>query len=282
MDPRDSGSKTHPIRSIHPARRMENVPKDMARKLRQREAKRELLGGLRRRRAVRRELRQERIEKGLRSKSKRKKMALALGAGAMGLNTVAVGTTALYMPSAAVASMKFEDPTQVRVPASEILVSDEMKLALIEEEGMHHTVYADPVGYLTVGVGHLVTPDDNLKVGDRISDARMALLLEKDLRIAEEAVVDIVGDLKLYQHEFDALVDLVFNVGKGNLSAEKSPKLNRAIEEGNYEAIAEELAYHNAAGQKLKGLQYRSDRREAIFMEASYENPRPGAQVQNA
>nr|WP_237451840.1 lysozyme [Qipengyuania oceanensis] len=144
---------------------------------------------------------------------------------------------------------------------------------------MHHTVYADPVGYLTVGVGHLVIPKDNLKVGDRISQGRMALLLEQDLRIAEDAVVQLVGDLPLYQHEFDALVDLVFNVGAGNLSPEESPKLNRAIEVGDYEAIAEELAYHNAAGQKLKGLEYRSDRREKIFMEASYDNPRSQSEV---
>lgn len=279
MAPRDSKPHGHPIRTIQSSRRAQSVPKAMARQTTPAKPGDDLIGRIKRKRAIRQDLRQLRIEKGLRSKTKRKKMAVALGASAITLNTAAVGTGAFYMPSAAMASAQFQDPTQVRVPASQILVSDQMKMALIEEEGMHHTVYADPVGYLTVGVGHLVTSKDNLKVGDRISQGRMALLLEQDLRIAEDAVVQLVGDLPLYQHEFDALVDLVFNVGAGNLSREESPKLNRAIEVGDYEAIAEELAYHNAAGQKLKGLEYRSDRREKIFMEASYDNPRSQAGV---
>ena len=49
---------------------------------------------------------------------------------------------------------------------------------------------------------------------------------------------------------------------------------NAAIANADYEGIAEQLAYHNAAGERLKGLELRSDRREAIFMEARYDNPR--------
>ena len=220
-----------------------------------------------------------RIAKGLRNPQKRKKLAFALGASAMGLNTAAM-SGAMLAPSAATAHVQtYEDPREMRLNASKISVSDEMKLALIEEEGIHHTVYADPIGLLTVGVGHLVTPEDNLRAGQRISEARMAQLLEHDLKKAEGAIERLVGDLKLYQHEFDALVDLAFNVGEGNLSPDKSPRLNQAIILGDYQAIAEQLAYHNADGAKLRGLEYRSDRRENIFMNASYDNPRPGAEV---
>src|SRR5690606_24277314 len=101
--------------------------------------------------------------------------------------------------------------------------------------------------------------------------------LERDIAQAERAVARLVGDLPLYQNEFDALVDLVFNVGEGNVSAERSPSLNAAIAARDYDSIAAELAYHHAAGQVAKGLIYRSQRRESIFTEASYENPREAA-----
>lgn len=139
---------------------------------------------------------------------------------------------------------------------------------------MRTTVYRDVAGYPTVGVGHLVTPTDRLKVGDRVSKARIRKMLEKDLRIAEEAVARLVGKLPLYQYEFDALVDLVFNVGEGNVAPDESPRLNAAIEQADYEAIASELDYRHAAGRIANGLVYRSDRRAKIFMEANYENPR--------
>ena len=84
----------------------------------------------------------------------------------------------------------------------------------------------------------------------------------------------LVGDLPLHQHEFDALLDLVYNVGIGNVSPSESPRLNAAIDAGDYDAIAAELDYTHAGGQFAKGLQYRSERRAKIFMEAAYEDPR--------
>ena len=85
---------------------------------------------------------------------------------------------------------------------------------------------------------------------------------------------ELVGDLPLYQHEFDALVDLVYNVGPGNVAEDESPRLNAAIQARDYDAIAAELNYTHAAGQVARGLQFRSERRENMFSEASYEDPR--------
>ena len=260
------------MRRAAPRPAASSSPSPLERK-RRRDIARRMVDRLRRRRQYRRDLRQRRIARGLRTPQKRRKLALALGASAVGLNVPAVSAGAVGEP-VAVIQMIAEDPREVRVDAAKISVSDEMKMALIEEEGVHYRVYADPVGYLTVGVGHLVTPQDNLRLGQRISDEQMLEFLEQDLEKAEQAIQRLVGDLRLYQHEFDALVDLAFNVGEGNVSPEKSPRLNKAIANGDYEAIADQLAYHNAAGERLKGLQIRSDRREAIFMEARYDNPR--------
>ena len=166
------------------------------------------------------------------------------------------------------------DPTQVRVQASGLKVSTEFKSALVEEEGVRYTVYRDVAGYPTVGVGHLIDPSDGLRVGDTVSKEQVLEFLEIDLREAEQQVAELVGDLPLYQHEFDALVDLLFNVGPGTVSEHKSPRLNAAIEAGDYEAIAAELDYTHAAGQVARGLEHRSERRTKMFLDASYEDPR--------
>jgi lysozyme len=47
-------------------------------------------------------------------------------------------------------------------------------------EGCKNTVYKDTLGKLTVGIGHLVLPEDNLKLGDTISDERVDALFAKD------------------------------------------------------------------------------------------------------
>lgn len=164
-----------------------------------------------------------------------------------------------------------------RMPASLRNASAEFKQALIEEEGVRYVVYRDVAGYPTVGVGHLVTPKDNLRVGDRISRQQVLEFLEGDLVEAENGVRGLVGDLPLFQHEFDALVDLVYNVGAGNVSASESPRLNAAVASGDYRRIATELDYTYAGGRVARGLEFRSERRAKIFLDARYEDPREAA-----
>ncbi|TMM50497.1 lysozyme [Qipengyuania marisflavi] len=167
-----------------------------------------------------------------------------------------------------------ESDVGVRMPAALLKASDDFKGALVEEEGVRYTVYRDVAGYPTVGVGHLIDAGDNLSVGDRIDEDQVIQFLESDLEEAERGVRQLAGNLPLHQHEFDALLDLVYNVGIGNVSERESPRLNAAIDAGDYEGIAAELTYKHAAGKVAKGLEHRSDRRANIFMEANYEDTR--------
>ena len=168
------------------------------------------------------------------------------------------------------------NPNYTRMNAALLTTSERMRKALAQEEGMRLTVYRDVAGYPTVGIGHLVLPEDGLRVGDRITREQAMDFLAADLAKAERAVADVVGNLKLYQHEFDALVDLAYNVGEGTLSPAKSPALNRAIASADYEGIAQELDYRFADGQVAGGLVHRSERRAQIFLEADYADVRPG------
>ena len=238
---------------------------------------------LRRERQHRRELRRARKAAArafdVRPKiSTRKRATLMLGAGALGL-TAFTGPPkmrkAFVEPTAAEQVVEYVEGE--RRPAQLLFASDTFKQALIEEEGVRYTVYRDVAGYPTVGVGHLVEPEDRLRVGDRISERRVLDFLDADLAEAESGVRELVGDLPLHQHEFDALLDLVYNVGIGNVSPSESPRLNAAIDRGDYEGIAAELNYTHAGGRFAKGLEYRSERRAQIFLDAAYADPRTAA-----
>lgn len=207
--------------------------------------------------------------------STRKRASLLMGVGAMSLAAF-TGTPGQKTNSRKNdhIEMALSASEGVRKPASLFKASDQFKQALIEEEGVRYTVYRDVAGYPTVGIGHLVRPADKLRVGDRISDQQALDFLEQDLAIAERGVRILVGDLPLHQHEFDALLDLVYNVGLGNVSQSESPRLNAAIQSRDYDAISDELNYTHAGGRVARGLEFRSERREQIFLDASYEDPR--------
>ena len=200
----------------------------------------------------------------------KRKVALALSAGVLGLSTAAMGAVPT---EPATATGQLDNPL-TRLPARGLHASEELKRALVQEEGVRDTVYRDVAGLPTVGCGHLVTNADGLRVGDRVSSDKILDFLDNDLREAEQAVKDMTGDLPLYQHEFDALVDLVYNVGPGALTAKKSPRLVEAIAAADYAKIGTELQYRYAAGQMARGLAFRSDRRTRMFMDASYTDPR--------
>ncbi|WP_305095667.1 lysozyme [Croceibacterium aestuarii] len=200
---------------------------------------------------------------------RKRKAVLALSAGALGLSTGASDPAMLDWNKTTV-----QANVDQRLPAGMRSVSEGMKAVMMEEEGVRYHVYRDVAGNPTVGVGHLVTAEDGLSVGQRVGQDRILDFFEEDLKQAESAVARITGDLPLYQNEFDALVDLAFNVGEGNLSPANSPHLRAAIAAHDYDAIASQLDYVHADGRVAGGLVNRSERRTRIFELASYADPR--------
>lgn len=204
------------------------------------------------------------------SRSKRQAAALILSTGAMGLTAF----TSPDMARSGTDTTATDMLSGERLSPGELRASEALKQALLDEDGVRHTVYRDAAGYPTVGIGHLVQPKDGLQVGDRISNAQALAFLAADLRAAEEEARALLGDLEVHQHEFDALVDLIYNVGPGKVGPAESPRLNDAIARGDHDAIAAELTYTSAAGRKLRGLDFRSERRTQMFLNASYHDPR--------
>jgi lysozyme len=135
-------------------------------------------------------------------------------------------------------------------------MSDAGRKALVEaSEGCSLKAYRDSVGVWTIGYGHTgrmhpprVTP------GETCTMTEADLWLENDLSATE---IGISADVHvpLTQHQFDALVDLAFNIGLG---AFKSSTVLREINTKNYNGAAAALLLWNRAGGKvLQGLVHR-------------------------
>lgn len=90
------------------------------------------------------------------------------------------------------------------------------KARLTQHEGRRHDVYLDSRNIPTVGIGHKVTPFDNLRTGQLITDARIDALFDKDIALAFSAAKAQAREINKYTSEFiAALTEVNFQLGAG-------------------------------------------------------------------
>ena len=162
-------------------------------------------------------------------------------------------------------------------PRESVIMAKQMKMSdaglerLIEEEGSKPFVYIDvpPDGYDTVGVGHKVTDEEKRKgvisIGgvevpvyqDGLTETQIAQLLRQDIESREVVLSEMLGGVDVNQRQFDALLEFMFNVGRG---AFKESTLLERLKAGKFEDVPDELRKWNIfKGAVLPAL---ADRRE--------------------
>ena len=115
----------------------------------------------------------------------------------------------------------------------------ERGLTFIERhEGFVGHLYTDSAGNCTIGYGHLLhaggcTSADHARFPHGITRARARELLRADVGVAERAVRGDV-DVRLNQHQFDALVSFTFNIGT---NAFRRSTLLRVLNAGRYSQV---------------------------------------------
>ena len=72
---------------------------------------------------------------------------------------------------------------------------------LESREGKRYDVYLDSVGKPTVGIGHLVLKEDNLKVGDRVTEEQIAIWFDKDIKKALNKAIVQCQELNINDEE---------------------------------------------------------------------------------
>ncbi|WP_158750210.1 lysozyme [Acidobacterium sp. S8] len=133
-------------------------------------------------------------------------------------------------------------------------------LTLTEQfEGCEYTAYQDQVGVWTIGYGHT---GSGVAAGLTITQDQADALLLSDVAAAC-AYVNQVVSIALVQEEFDALVDFVFNLGRGAFAGST---LLRELNAGNFTAAAAQFdAWDHAGGQVVAGLLRRRQAETDLF-----------------
>jgi lysozyme len=134
-------------------------------------------------------------------------------------------------------------------------------LALTQQcEGLRLTAYQDSVGVWTIGYGHT---GSDVHPGLTILSEQATELLKNDVETAVAAVNKLVT-VQLQQHQFDALVDFVFNLGSQRLAGST---LLRKLNAADYAGAAEQfLVWVRAGNQVLPGLLARRKAERAMFL----------------
>ena len=97
------------------------------------------------------------------------------------------------------------------------IIKEAMKIwhdhALLRE-GKRNTVYADSLGKPTVGIGHLVTHSDGLKLGDKITDKQVQEFFTKDSQSALKKSLEQCTESGVLNPEWlAALISVNFQLG---------------------------------------------------------------------
>jgi lysozyme len=122
--------------------------------------------------------------------------------------------------------------------------------------------YRDQIGKWTIGVGHLIRPDEDFKSG--ITSERVDQLLEADVMKCDMAIDGLLRrkGRTLNQNQWDALSSLLFNIGVGWANPERG-SLARAIDNGQFENVPDLFLLYDVADGKHTSYLAARRRREA-------------------
>jgi lysozyme len=143
-------------------------------------------------------------------------------------------------------------------------------------EGLRFKPYRCPARLWTVGVGHVLYPEQGkLPIDQRdgfalrpednrtFSKDEVDGILRSDLQRFERGVGQLIP-VRLTQGQFDACVSFAFNVGLGTL--QRSTFRQKVIRGEKDAAIASLLQYCKAGGKVLRGLENRRKDEAALFI----------------
>ncbi len=133
-------------------------------------------------------------------------------------------------------------------------------IALIKQfEGCELTSYLCPANVWTIGYGH--TGSDVTR-GLKITQEAADILLKRDL-LKFEAAVDRAAGVA-YQHQFDAMVSLCYNIGPTAFAKSSVARLHK---NGQYDSAAQAfLLWNKGGGKVLPGLVKRRNAERNLYL----------------
>lgn len=156
------------------------------------------------------------------------------------------------------------------------MISPKALAMIAHHEGTRYKPYRCPAALFTIGVGHVLYPDQaKLPIAERLtyelkktdnriwSKDEVNALLEYDLKRFVQGVARYCP-APLTQGQLDALVSFSFNCGLGTL---QRSTLRQKHNRGDYAGAAEEfMKYTKGGGKVLKGLVNRRNDEKALYL----------------
>lgn len=131
-------------------------------------------------------------------------------------------------------------------------------------EGYSGTAYGDSAGNPTIGYGHLIREGEDFSTG--ITKDEASALLAQDVEMAVGAV-NANLKVKIWQNEFDALVDFTYNLGEKNLA---NSALLSNINAGQAVTASDFTDYNHAGSRIVPGLTTRRTDEFILFSKGDY------------
>jgi len=106
-----------------------------------------------------------------------------------------------------------------------------LKERIKSNEGFSSKPYKDQLGYLTIGYGHLILPNENILLKKQINKKELEEIFEKDFKKALSNFNKTFKPFTLNEKESELLIEMIFQLGiKGCL---KFKNLIKNIKKGN-------------------------------------------------
>jgi lysozyme len=136
-----------------------------------------------------------------------------------------------------------------RTVIASLTLSAAALIGIAVHEGYRESAYIPVAGDVpTIGFGDT----HNVKIGDKTDPIRALIKLSQHTESFQKDLKRCIGDVPMYQHEWDAIVSWSYNIGTG--AACKST-LVKKLKMRDYSAACKELLKWNKFnGKELKGL----------------------------
>lgn len=131
-------------------------------------------------------------------------------------------------------------------------------IVLSQIEGSRSNAYRDSKGLYTIGVGHLIKPNEKELKYKTLTQQQIIQLFKEDIKSCNDAIHEVVPyGLTAYQH--DALLSFCFNIGVDNF---KRSTVIRHIRDHNIKGAADAFMLWN----KPAVLEDRRKKEREIFL----------------
>ena len=131
-----------------------------------------------------------------------------------------------------------------RIKVAMLVVSGMSMIGIAVHEGYVGHTYSDAVGVPTIGFGTTA----GVKPGQKISVERALLRLGNNVTAKEREMKACLGDVPLYQNEWDAYVSLTYNIGTGAFC---KSTLVKKLKQRDYPGACREILKWNKAGGRV-------------------------------